>query len=84
MVTWFDIPGFPNYMIDVEGVVKNIKTGRDLTPLDNGKGYMQVRLYNGGRGYNKSVRLLLELARESRIKQFQAVEEDFYGDVDIW
>lgn len=37
----------PNYSVSDLGNVRNDKTGKVLKPLDNGKGYVKVRLFYG-------------------------------------
>ena len=83
MSTWLDIPEFPRYAVSPTGVVRNLKTGRDLKPMDNGKGYMQVRLYSDGRYQSKSVKLLVAQGWEERNRRSTVPEEDLYG-IDIW
>ena len=41
------ILGFPNYTVDQQGNIKNIKTGRVLKPFMSNNGYYKVDLYNG-------------------------------------
>lgn len=42
------IRGWSNYKVSVSGKIMNINTGRFLTPVDNGMGYMRVTLSNKG------------------------------------
>lgn len=83
MDTWLDIPEFPRYAVSPSGVVRNTKTGRDLKPVNNGKGYMQVRLYNGGRYQNRSVKLLVAQGWEERNRLNLPADEDLYEE-EIW
>lgn len=46
-INFVTIDGFPNYKINPDGVVKNVKTGRVLTPRIS-NGYAIVDLYNNG------------------------------------
>lgn len=43
---WKDIGGFPNYQVSSKGRIKNIKTGRILTPIPDKDGYLRVHLNN--------------------------------------
>jgi hypothetical protein len=42
------IKDFPNYSIDVNGVITNIKTGKEIKSWVGGTGYLQVNLYHKG------------------------------------
>lgn len=46
-INFVAIDGFPNYKINPDGVVKNVKTGRVLNPRIS-NGYAIVDLYNNG------------------------------------
>ena len=41
---WKVIDGHPNYEVSNLGKVRNIKTNRLLTPYDDGKGYLRVKI----------------------------------------
>lgn len=41
---WKTIDGHPNYEVSSLGKVRNIKTDRLLTPYDDGKGYLRVKV----------------------------------------
>ena len=41
---WKTIDGHPNYQVSIMGQVRNIRTGNILTPYDDGKGYLRVKL----------------------------------------
>ena len=60
--TWKAIKGFPNYEVSTYGNVRNVKTGRILKPFDNSHGYLQVRLFNNGKGYQLFVHVLVSKA----------------------
>jgi hypothetical protein len=42
---WKIIPNYPTYRVSVEGQIKNIKTGKILSPCINANGYSFVNLY---------------------------------------
>lgn len=44
-----NIPNFPSYQVSNHGNVKNITTGKVLSPGDNGEGYLYVNLRNKGK-----------------------------------
>lgn len=50
MQLWKVIKDYPNYSVSNLGNVKNNKTGKLLKPSDDGRGYLQVRLYFDGVG----------------------------------
>ncbi|CAH9016036.1 putative Homing HNH endonuclase [Vibrio phage 275E43-1] len=55
------VPDYPNYAVDLEGGVHNLKTGRKLACAIRGK-YRQVYLYHRGKGKRFYVhRLVAEL-----------------------
>lgn len=57
-INFVTIDGFPNYKINPDGVVKNVKTGRVLTPrICNG--YAIVDLYNNGLRKTTSIHKLV-------------------------
>ena len=39
---WKTVDGHPNYQVSSLGNVRNTKTGRTLTPYDDGSGYIRV------------------------------------------
>lgn len=41
---WKTIEGHPNYEVSSLGKVRNIRTGKILTPYDDGKGYWRVKV----------------------------------------
>ncbi len=41
---WKTIDGHPNYEVSSLGKVRNTVTGKTLTPYDDGKGYLRVKL----------------------------------------
>lgn len=41
---WKTIEGHPNYEVSSLGKVRNIRTGKLLTPYDDGKGYYRVSM----------------------------------------
>lgn len=43
---WKVIESHPNYEVSTMGQVRNIKTGKLLTPYDDGSGYLRVKLDN--------------------------------------
>ena len=53
---WRVIDGHPNYEVSSLGKVRNIVTGKVLTPYDDGKGYLRVKVYG------KSLRLHILVA----------------------
>lgn len=44
MAQWKVIESHPNYEISSMGGVRNARTGRYLTPYDDGQGYLRVKL----------------------------------------
>ncbi len=58
-MTFKVIPGYPNYEINEEGVVRNIKKQSVLKPANNGNGYYFVYL---GRGNHCYIHTLVMLA----------------------
>ena len=58
-MTFKPIPGYPNYEINEEGVVRNIKKQSVLKPANNGNGYYFVYL---GRGNHCYIHTLVMLA----------------------
>lgn len=65
---WMSIPGYPVYEVSAYGRVRNGLTDRELMPQSNGKGVLQVKLYHRGKGKAFSVRQLMALAYEHRLK----------------
>lgn len=55
------IKGFENYAISPEGVVFNIRTGKEKKTTDNhsGHGYMYVDLYDGGKRERRYIHRLV-------------------------
>ncbi len=43
---WKVVDGHPNYQVSSLGNIRNIKTGRTLTPYDDGSGYIRVTVDN--------------------------------------
>lgn len=41
---WKVIESHPNYEVSTMGQVRNLKTGKLLTPYDDGSGYLRVKL----------------------------------------
>ena len=69
---WKKIEGYDNYLISNYGTIKNIITGREISQVDNYKGYKSVCLSNKGKRKSFSVhRLVLNTFRpeESNIKK---------------
>ena len=60
--SWRIIPDYPNYEASRFGDVRNTKTGRVLKPVDNGLGYMIVRLHKDGQHKNFLVHRLVMIA----------------------
>lgn len=56
---WVNIPGYPNYDLREDGLVKNIKTGRILKQCDNSSGYRTLNLYNNGKRRSVSAHVLV-------------------------
>ena len=44
MIIWRTILDFPNYEVSNKGDVRNKRTGKILSPWDDGKGYLKVEL----------------------------------------
>lgn len=62
-MSWLNIPGFPDYQISRNGVVRNLKTGRIFNGSPSGRrGYLRTHLKNktGGYSYRSIHSLLLE------------------------
>ena len=57
-VRWKQIKAHPNYEISSMGDVRNFRTGNLLTPYDDGKGYLRVKLD----GENCRVHILVAIA----------------------
>ena len=66
------IKEFEEYTISKEGVVYSLKNNKKLKPWINGKGYLQVRLYKDGKGYDKRVH---RLVAETYIKNKENKEQ---------
>lgn len=56
------IEGFENYSIDTEGNVRNVKTGRLLSPAKKHKGYLCVHLFKNGKQNHKTIHRLVAQA----------------------
>ena len=56
------IKGFENYEISNFGSVKNIKTGKILKPVINGRGYYHVTLYKDCKKFTKRIHKLVATA----------------------
>lgn len=53
---WHEIPGFPNYAINSQGVIANTERGGIALRYDvNQVGIVHVSLYSGGRQHRRSV-----------------------------
>ena len=57
--TWKKIEGYDNYEVSNYGNVRNIITGRDISQVDNYKGYKSVCLSNKGERKSFSVHKLV-------------------------
>lgn len=55
---WCDCPNHPNYEIHPMGKVRSKKTGKILTPYDDGRGYLRLKLD----GMNCRLHILVALA----------------------
>ena len=53
------IKGFHGYLIDRDGNVYSEKSKRFLKPSISNRGYMEVKLYANGKGFNKYVHRLV-------------------------
>ena len=60
--TWAKINGWPNYEVSTYGNVKNVKTKKILKPFKNLRGYLQVELFNNGKGHKLFVHVLVAKA----------------------
>ena len=56
---WIKIEGYENYSVSSEGRVRNDKSGRILRQSPNKCGYLQVRLFDDGRGCTVRVHRLV-------------------------
>ena len=56
---WKNIEGFPNYQVSSLGRVRNITTGKVLKGVDNGYGYLKVKLFKAGKGYTIKIHRLV-------------------------
>lgn len=56
---WAEIEGFPGYAVSNYGVVRNIRTGLDLTPKVNSYGYHSVSLRRDGRTHYRYIHQLV-------------------------
>jgi hypothetical protein len=56
------IKGFENYEVSNFGNVKNIKTGKILKPVINGRGYYHVTLYKDCKKFTKRIHKLVATA----------------------
>lgn len=59
---WKTIKQFPDYEVSNTGLVRNNVTGNVLKPYDNGRGYLQVGLYNNGSRKKKRINRLVAKA----------------------
>jgi hypothetical protein len=59
---WVVIDEFPNYVINADGFIKNLKTDRFLVLTRNQYGVIQVGLMKGGEQYKRGVALLVARA----------------------
>lgn len=59
---WRKIEGFPNYSVSDGGEVRNDRTGKILKPFVTTVGYLQVILYNNGKGRHLFVHRLVAVA----------------------
>ena len=57
--TWKAIKGFPDYEVSTYGNVRNAKTKKILKPFKNSHGYLQVNLFNNGKGHKLYVHVLV-------------------------
>jgi hypothetical protein len=63
MERWEPVTEFPEYYeVSSRGCIRNLMTGRLLTPCSNGKGVIKVVLSVGGRKYTRSVSRIMALA----------------------
>ena len=58
IIKWHPCPGHPNYQINRLAQVRSVKTGKLLTPYDDGSGYLRVKLD----GMNCRLHILVALA----------------------
>lgn len=43
-VRWKIVESHPNYEVSTMGEIRNIRTGRTLSPYDDGRGYLRVKI----------------------------------------
>ena len=60
--TFKTLKDFPNYEVNADGLVRNIKTQRILKSFLNNAGYLRVGLYREGKPKNRYVHRLVALA----------------------
>lgn len=56
------VTSYPNYEVSNTGLIRNKRTGRVLKPQVLSKGYLGVRLYEGGNGKTLKIHRLVALA----------------------
>lgn len=49
LVAWVIVPSYPGYLISTEGAIRSQHTGDLLRQRDDGRGYLCVDLYRGGK-----------------------------------
>lgn len=60
---WRAIINYPNYEVSNLGRIRSKKSNRILRPVDSGKGYLRVKLYNGnGKCTTNSISILVATA----------------------
>ncbi|TKV42978.1 hypothetical protein A0U87_15260 [Sphingobium sp. MP9-4] len=59
--TFLPIPGFPGYSVSEFGTVKGLRS-TEMSPADNGTGYLQVILYRDGKPHRQYVHRLVLMA----------------------
>jgi hypothetical protein len=62
--TFLPIPGFPGYSVSDLGAVKGPRS-TEMSPADNGTGYLQVILYRDGKPHRQYVHRLVLMAHDS-------------------
>ena len=79
-MTYKQIEGFPDYAVSDEGCIMNTITGRELTPKDNGLGYMVVSLWKNNRSHTRTVASLVAKAFIPCVLEGAAVAYNVDGD----
>lgn len=52
---WKEIIDYPGYKCSSDGLVRNIKSSKFLTPITKKGGYLAIRLSKGGKSYERSL-----------------------------